>query len=87
MRVQGTWNTVPIDTRAARRNSGSWHEGVTSTASMPSAAAERKMAPMLVELPMSSSTAMRRAPVAAMSSGTLGSAGRSKTASALRTTS
>ena len=39
MRVHGTWNTVPIDTRAARRYSGSWHDGVTSTASMPSAAA------------------------------------------------
>ena len=48
MRVHGTWNTVPIDTRAARRYSGSWHDGVTSTASMPSAAAERNTAPMFV---------------------------------------
>ena len=48
MRVHGTWNTVPMLTRAARRNSGSWQVGVTNTASISSAAAERKMAPMLV---------------------------------------
>ena len=48
MRAQGTWNTVPMETRDARRNSGSWQAGVSSTASMPRAAALRKMAPMLV---------------------------------------
>ena len=48
MRAQGTWNTVPMATREARRNSGSWQEGVSSTASMPKAAALRKMAPMFV---------------------------------------
>ena len=46
--VHGTRNTDPIDTRTARRFSGSHELLVSSTASMPKAAAERKMAPMLV---------------------------------------
>ena len=46
--VHGTRNTDPIDTLTARLLSGSHESAVTSTASMPSAAAERKMAPMLV---------------------------------------
>src|SRR5699024_2653730 len=50
-RVQGTWKTVPIDTRIERRYSGSAHCGLTSTASTPSAAAERNMAPTLVWCP------------------------------------
>ena len=48
-------------TRTARRQSGSQQEGERSTASMPSAAALRKIAPMLVESTMPSSTATRRA--------------------------
>ena len=56
MRVHGTWNTVPIETRIARRYSGSAHRGVTSTASTPSAAALRKTAPTLVWSTMSSRT-------------------------------
>ena len=37
-------------TRTARRQSGSQQDGESSTASMPSAAAPRKMAPMLVAI-------------------------------------
>ena len=47
MRVHGTCSTVPWLARLARRNSGSWHEGVTSTASMPNACAARNALPML----------------------------------------
>ena len=72
--VQGTWNTVPMLTRTARRHSGSQQEGVTSTASMFNAAALRKMAPMLVESTMPSSTATRRA--LRQTSATVGSRGR-----------
>ena len=61
-RVQGTWNTVPMLTRTARRDSGSQQPGVSSTASTPSAAAERKIAPTLVASTMFSSTATRLAP-------------------------
>ena len=61
-------------TRTARRHSGSQHPGESSTASMPSAAALRKMAPMLVESTMFSSTATRFAP--AQTSSTLRGAGR-----------
>lgn len=60
---------------------------VTRTASTPSAAAERKIAPMLVEFPISSSTATRRAPRLSSSSVAFGNDGRSNTASALLTTS
>ena len=80
--VQGTWNTVPMLTRTARRHRGSQQEGVTSTASMCSAAAERKMAPMLVESTMFSSTATRRASRHRASTG--GRAGRQKAASTPR---
>ena len=74
MRVHGIWKTVPILTRTARRYSGSPQVGVTSTASMFSAAAERKMAPMLVESTMPSRTATRRA--LAHTASTLGRGGR-----------
>lgn len=46
--VHGTRKTVPIETRTARRFRGSQELRVNSTASMPRAAAERKMAPILV---------------------------------------
>ena len=46
--AQGTRNTLPIDTRTARRLSGSQAVRDSTTASMPKAAAERKIAPMLV---------------------------------------
>ena len=72
--VQGTRNTLPMLTRAARRYSGSLPAAVSSTASTFRAAAERKMAPMLVGFMMFSSTAMRRAP--AQTSSTEGSRGR-----------
>ena len=51
-------------TRTARRLSGSQQLGVSSTASMPSAAADRMIAPTLVESTTFSSTATRRAPAA-----------------------
>ena len=50
-----------MDTRAARRYSGSPHDGVTSTASTSNAAAERISAPTLVWSTMFSMTATRRA--------------------------
>ncbi len=68
MCVQGIWNTVPMLTRTARRYSGSLQEGVSSTASIPSAAAERKIAPTFVGFMISSSTAMRLAPSSTVSS-------------------
>ena len=84
IRVHGTWNTVPIDTRTERRYSGSAQRGVTSTASTPSAAADRNAAPTLVWSTMSSSTATRRAP--ASTSATAGRGGRCIAASAPRCT-
>ena len=60
--VQGTRKMLPIETRTARRFSGSHDVGVSSTASMPKAAAERKMAPMFVVSTTLSMTTMRRAP-------------------------
>ena len=49
-------------TRTARRFSGSQQLGVSSTASIPRAAAERIMAPTLVESTTFSSTATRLVP-------------------------
>ena len=69
-RAHGTWNTVPMLTRTLRRYSGSPQRGETRTASMPRAAAERKIAPTLVWSTMSSSTATRRAPARSSGSGT-----------------
>ena len=54
--------TVPIETRTARRFRGSQELRVNSTASMPRAAAERKMAPILVVSTTPSITTIRRAP-------------------------
>ena len=61
-------------TRTARRLRGSQQVGVTSTASICRAAAERKIAPTLVGSTMPSSTATRLA--RAHSSSTEGSLGR-----------
>ncbi len=61
-------------TRLARRYRGSLPAAVSRTASMPSAAAERKIAPMLVGFITFSSTAIRRARV--QISSTVGSGGR-----------
>ena len=72
--VHGIWNTVPMLTRTARRYRGSLPALLSSTASMFSAAALRKMAPMLVGFITFSSTATRRAP--AQTSSTEGSRGR-----------
>ena len=72
--VHGTRNTEPMDTRTARRLSGSHELRVSSTASMAKAAAERKMAPMLVVSTTPSMTTMRRASL--QISLTAGSAGR-----------
>ena len=47
--VHGTRNTDPIDTLTERRFNGSHDESVSSTPSIPKAAAERKMAPTFVE--------------------------------------
>ena len=60
-------------TRTARRHSGSQQDGVSKIASMPSAAAERKIAPIFVESTMFSNTATRRASESSVSaSGSLG---------------
>ena len=59
--LQGTRKTLPMETRTARRLSGSHELRVSSTASMPSAAAERNMAPMLVVSTTPSMTTMRLA--------------------------
>ena len=59
--VQGTCRTVPILTRRARLHNGSQQVGVVRTASTPRAAAERNIAPILVESAMASSTAILRA--------------------------
>ena len=61
-------------TRLARRYRGSLPAAVSSTASIPNAAAERKMAPMLVGFITFSSTAIRRD--LAQISSTVGSGGR-----------
>ena len=61
-------------TRDARRYRGSLPALVSSTASMPSAAAQRKIAPRLVGFMTFSSTAMRRAP--AQTSSNVGRGGR-----------
>ena len=58
--VHGTRNTEPIDTLTDRRFSGSQEVGVSSTPSMPSAAADLNMAPMLVVSVTPSITTMRR---------------------------
>ena len=60
-KVHGIWNTVPMLTRIARRYSGLLHPGVSSTASIPRAAAERKIAPILVGFTTFSRTAILRA--------------------------
>ena len=60
--VHGTRKTLPIDTRTALRLSGSHELRVSSTASMPRAAAERNMAPMFVVSTTPSITTTRRAP-------------------------
>ena len=80
--VHGTWKTVPIETRIERRYSGSAHCGVTSTASTPSAAAERNIAPTFMWSTMSSSTATVRA--SRSRSAAAGSSGRCIAASAPR---
>ena len=73
-KVQGIWNRVPMLTRTARRLRGSQQVGVTSTASICRAAAERKIAPTLVGFITFSSTAIRRAP--AQTSSSFGRGGR-----------
>ena len=60
--VHGTRKTEPIDTRTARRLSGSHELEVSSTASMPSAAAERKIDPTLVASTTLSTTTTLLAP-------------------------
>ena len=61
IQLQGTRKTVPIETRTARRLSGSQLVGVSRTESTPRAAAERNMAPMLVVSVTPSITATREA--------------------------
>ena len=61
-------------TRLARRYSGSLPAAVSSTASIPNAAAERKIAPILVGFITFSSTAIRLE--RAHSASTAGSGGR-----------
>ena len=61
IQVHGTRKTVPIDTLTARRFNGSQELCVSNTASIPKAAAERKMAPILVVSTTPSITTMRRA--------------------------
>ena len=72
--VQGIKKTDPIDTLTARRFSGSQELRVNNTASIPSAAAERKIAPILVLSTTPSITTMRRA--FRQTSSTLRSTGR-----------
>ena len=59
IKAQGIWNTVPMLTLMARRYSGSEQDLVRRTASMPRAAAERKIAPTLVGFIIFSRNAMR----------------------------
>ena len=61
--VHGIWNTVPMLTRLALRYNGSAQACVKSTASIPSAAAERKIAPTFVGFTTFSKTAIRFAPL------------------------
>ena len=68
-------NTEPIDTRTERRLSGSHESVVSAMASMPNAAADLKMAPILVVSTTPWMTAMRCA-VRQMSA-IVGRAGRS----------
>ena len=74
IQVHGTRNTVPIDDSHSPAVQGSQDVGVTSTASIPRAAAERKMAPILVVSTTPSITATRLA--LQHTSSTLGGAGR-----------
>ena len=83
-RVQGSENTAPMATLIERRYSGSAHRGDRSTASKPSAAPERKIAPTLVWSTMSSSTSTDLAP--ARTESTVGSGSRASDASAPRCT-
>ena len=59
--VHGTRKTDPMDTLIARRLSGSHELRVNSTASIPSAAALRNMAPIFVVSTTPSMTTIRRA--------------------------
>lgn len=59
--VHGIWNTVPMLTRLALRYSGSAQADVKRTASIPSAAAERKIAPTFVGFTTFSKIATRLA--------------------------
>ncbi len=68
-RAQGSLRTQPIETRTARRESGSAQRGESTTASAPRAAAFLKMAPTLVTSTRSSSTATWRAPRTTSSTG------------------
>ena len=61
IQVHDTRNIAPIDTLTARRLSGSQEFRVSKTASMPRAAAERKIAPMLVVSTTPSITTIRLA--------------------------
>ena len=61
IQAHGTKKTAPIDTLTTRRFNGSQELRVSNTASIPRAAAERKIAPMLVASTTLSMTTMRRA--------------------------
>ena len=61
IQVHGTKKTLPIDTLTARRFNGSQELRVSNTASIPRAAAERKIAPILVASTTLSITTIRRA--------------------------
>ena len=59
--VHGIQKTAPIDTLTARRFNGSQELRLSNTASIPNAAAERKIAPILVASTTPSITTIRRA--------------------------
>ena len=59
--VHGIRKTEPIETLTARRFNGSQELRVNNIASIPKAAAERKMAPILVASTTPSMTTIRRA--------------------------
>ena len=61
--AHGIRKTDPIETLTARRFNGSQELRVSNMASIPRAAAERKIAPMLVVSTTPSMTAIRRAPL------------------------
>ena len=61
IQVHGTKKTAPIDTLTTRRFNGSQELRVSNTASIPRAAAERKIAPMLTASTTLSITTIRRA--------------------------